>query len=717
MVFPNWLGEFADRIKAQRPKRTNRKDKQHRRHEISAPVEVFEDRTLLASTPVVNLTSTPPSNIDEGDSFSISGTATHSGSESINVYVRWYGGTGTTSSSSSAYSDSAQISPGGSFSFWNQYNDDDQLTVSVWASVTDSGTTSTGTTTGGSTTTSGTTTSGTTTSGSTATGSQTLMSTPDSYSVTVDNVAPTLNVTNPTGSSISVLPYQPFTLSGNGSDVGVSDSLALSVNWGEGSSSQTTSINNSGSFSIGYSYEFPGTRNVTLTLSDDDGGSDAKSVQVNVLPDPAPVFSNLIWPTGPIDEGSQFQVKGRLNDNQYDDLTLTIHWGDSLDPSGSGIEVPVGQDFTATYSYYDDIMSGTGLGITYTITMTATDNAGNSTSVTHSLDVDNVDPTVTLDTFPDEVDVHEPFTISGTVSDQGAFDDLTVLLDWGDGSSLEAIYNLSDGDTFEASHQYLVRKAFTDYDVVVTVIDDNFGTSSVTEAVPDDPEVIALFDGITNYQVIDTFGATIVVTQSFGTVSGGNPGWQHSFRYLPYQPADGSTEFDVIQVAKIRKKLPNGNWGYFIPSPPGTDRANYYNEVNSNGYFVDVVPEDGEADGWSPFWSDTVGGNAASTDSNGYWEIGGSSDTPIAAANSTTRHTVNGVLEYHEMEWRFEAIIMQKPNDVEDYPEAYIGGISWGFSVAPDGSAATLGDSAINTMSDSFSDALSSFYSEKHPEE
>jgi len=104
------------------------------RHDISTPVEVFEDRTLLASTPVLNITSPPPSNVDEGNSISVAGTVTQTGSENINVYIRW-DDDGATGSSSPWYSDSVQVPPGNSFRFSNQYRDDGQLTVTLWASV------------------------------------------------------------------------------------------------------------------------------------------------------------------------------------------------------------------------------------------------------------------------------------------------------------------------------------------------------------------------------------------------------------------------------------------------------------------------------------------------------------------------------------------------------------------------------------------------------
>jgi len=115
MVFGNWLGNFADRINSNRGRRSRRRGLSRQRHEISAPVEVFEDRTLLASTPVLNITSPPPSNVDEGNSISVAGTVTQTGSEDINVYIRW-DDDGATGSSSPWYSDLVQVPSGNSFS-------------------------------------------------------------------------------------------------------------------------------------------------------------------------------------------------------------------------------------------------------------------------------------------------------------------------------------------------------------------------------------------------------------------------------------------------------------------------------------------------------------------------------------------------------------------------------------------------------------------------
>lgn len=419
MVIPNWLGAFVSRLNTLRARSSSRRDDSLKRHDISRGVELFEDRTLLASTPVVNLTSAPPSNIDEGDSFSISGTATHSGSESINVYVRWYGGTGSSTSSSSSpwYDDSAQISPGDSFSFWQLYDDNDQLTVSVWASVIDNGTTSTGTTTTGTTSgsTSGTTTSGTSTSGTTGTGSQTLMSSPDSYSVTVDNVAPTLNVTDPTGSSISVKQGDYFSISGDASDPGA-DTLMLSVDWNDGTTSTPSSSSvSSGSFTRSYSYWNTGTYSVALTLTDDDGGSDAKNLTVNVTPDDAPVVSVSEWPSG--DEGyppmgtgtstmtstsagSGLTLSASITDNNSQISKITVNWGESTE-SGAAItetfysssSFSTASTFTAYHAYGDDGQ--------YTVTLTAYDNFGNATAESNTVTIDNVAPEAAINGWPE----------------------------------------------------------------------------------------------------------------------------------------------------------------------------------------------------------------------------------------------------------------------------------------------------------------------------
>ena len=110
-------------------------------------------------------------------------------------------------------------------------------------------------------------------------------------------------------------------------------------------------------------------------------------------------------------------------------------------------------------------MSDFGGDVTAATALTDTDTA--------TVTVHNVPPTVTA--VGDEIDEGETATVSATFIDPGTLDTHTASIDWGDGTSPEAVTTeqLAAG----VDHVYGDNGAF---DVTVTVTDDDLGAGEST---------------------------------------------------------------------------------------------------------------------------------------------------------------------------------------------------------------------------------------------
>jgi hypothetical protein len=109
----------------------------------------------------------------------------------------------------------------------------------------------------------------------------------DSAVVTVNNVAPTLGSLALSPSTVTV--GSPATLSGAISDVGTLDTHIISINWGDGSSNTTLNLAaGATNFSASHTYNAAGNFTITVTATDDDGGSDSGTISTSSNLPPAP---------------------------------------------------------------------------------------------------------------------------------------------------------------------------------------------------------------------------------------------------------------------------------------------------------------------------------------------------------------------------------------------------------------------------------------------
>ena len=186
----------------------------------------------------------------------------------------------------------------------------------------------------------------------------------------------------------------PVTFSGGGSDI-PADTVTLTWDFGDASATTTGST-------VSHTYDDDGVYTVTLTASDEDGGSVSQTGTVTIFNRPPEITSVTNPGTGPEGTNLAFGVTG-TDPSTADAAALTYSWtwGDGL-PDGSG-DAP-------THAFPDDAV--------YTVTVTVDDGDGGTASDTFDVTITNVDPTI-ISTPPAYAMEGVEYTYDPAVSDPG----------------------------------------------------------------------------------------------------------------------------------------------------------------------------------------------------------------------------------------------------------------------------------------------------------
>jgi PKD repeat protein len=213
---------------------------------------------------------------------------------------------------------------------------------------------------------------------------------PATVLVTIDNVDPTIDymalMDGDEGS--------PVTFSGGGSDV-PADTVTLSWDYGDGSPVDTGTT-------VTHTYDDDGTYTVTLTASDEDGGSFSQTGTVTIYNRPPTITSVTNPGNGP--EGTNLSFAATATDPSSADaagLSFSWEWGDGL-PAGAG-DAPI-------HAFPDDAV--------YTVTLTVDDGDGGIDQNIFQVTIDNVDPTI-ISTPPAYAMEGVEYTYDPAVSDPG----------------------------------------------------------------------------------------------------------------------------------------------------------------------------------------------------------------------------------------------------------------------------------------------------------
>lgn len=181
-------------------------------------------------------------------------------------------------------------------------------------------------------------------------------------------------------------------------------------------------------------------------------------------------------------------ITGRITDAGIaDEHVVIIDWRDGSvtrsDDRNSGFTFNEDGTFTAYHYYVDDNPTGTPEDI-YSILVTVVDDDGGVGTATTDVLVQNVAPELYYVSVDRSVvdENSQPVTVSGFVFDQGFEDELTIVIDWGDGtfsSSADGSVSIDVEGYFTATHIYVddtpsgtPSDVFT---IIVTATDDDGG--------------------------------------------------------------------------------------------------------------------------------------------------------------------------------------------------------------------------------------------------
>jgi PKD repeat protein len=253
----------------------------------------------------------------------------------------------------------------------------------------------------------------------------------DSLLFTVDNIAPIVGA----GSDLNVDEGEVISFSGTFHDPGSLDTHTIEWNFGDGNIAM-------GTLTPAYIYEDNGVFTATLTVTDDDGGTDSDSLTI-VVNNIAPMV--YAGEDQIVDEGEEVTFNGIVTDLGGLD-THTIEWdlGDGTIIIGT---------LSPTHTYADNGM--------YSVILTATDDDGAFGSDIAVITVNNVAPIV--DAGSDQtVDEGDIVSFSGSFIDPGDFDTHTIEWDFGGGTKISGTLNPSH--TYGDNGVYVVTLTVTDND-------------------------------------------------------------------------------------------------------------------------------------------------------------------------------------------------------------------------------------------------------------
>ena len=301
------------------------------------------------------------------------------------------------------------------------------------------------------------------------------------------------------------------TLVATGKSVGGTVGDAVTVRWGDGTTSATTlSATKTWTASHVYADDTgPGTA-TTYTVRAEAFEHDEAVRQVAVV-NVAPQVTDLTLPTAPVEETDLSTVSGTVTDpGTLDTHSVVVDWGDGTSPESVPV---VGGAFSSTHAYADDNPSGTDQDVLpVTVVVKDKDNASTDELKTQTVantpayDLSFASRAVLVDGGTTFARTGRIVAWGGAVSDRSLVDLLRTEIDWGDGSGTDLM--LSNGGA--PTRQIAAEHGWTDpcvYRVTAAASDDDLGSAG-------------------------SIGRTIVVTRATMGAGGGSSWWTRQFRSL-----------------------------------------------------------------------------------------------------------------------------------------------------------------------------------------
>jgi len=243
-------------------------------------------------------------------------------------------------------------------------------------------------------------------------------------------------------------------------DPGTTDSLSITIEWGDGSSEALPRNNR-----FAHVYADTGSYVVRASVVDEDGAEATRTavrgITVGRTPRNNPPIAVISGPSS-VREGSivSFSASGS-GDPEGDSLTFTWLPGDGRVLGG------------VTYGHAQPGWSYANNG-SYTVSVIVTDSQGAADTASQQITVTNAPPIILSVMPPAQQAVGIPGYTRVRFEDPGSKDDLVLTLEWGDGtrdslhSPASPYYGDTLGHTYAAPGSYVIRATVRDEDGGVT---------------------------------------------------------------------------------------------------------------------------------------------------------------------------------------------------------------------------------------------------------
>lgn len=339
--------------------------------------------------------------------------------------------------------------------------------------------------------------------------------------VTISNTPPVIGTVTVPAAPVAL--GASVTVSATFTEAGTHDTHTASIAWGDTTSS-TASVNEIGhTLSASHVYAAPGFFTPTVTLNDDDGGTD--SVAGGAIEVVGPPTANAGGPYS-VDEGSTATLAGTATGH----TPLTTTWGfvPGVADAGTLCTYAATTTLSPTVACNDDLVVAS--------TLTVSDGINAPVVHTANVTVDNVAPTLgALTATAGPIVVGQPVTVGGNFTDPGANDSHTSSYDWGDMSTSSGSVTESGGSgSVSGTHSF---GAPGDYLVSVDVNDGDGGIDTRTIHVyVNSPPTAAAGGPYTGPE-----GTTLTLSGTAGDVDGDPLTYSWSFSATPAVCSYGAT--------------------------------------------------------------------------------------------------------------------------------------------------------------------------------
>ena len=220
-------------------------------------------------------------------------------------------------------------------------------------------------------------------------------------------------------------------------------------------------------------------------------------------------------PQATVSEGVELEVEVGVVDPGGDHVEVIVDWGDGASDTFGGL--PDSFPMMARHTYVDDDPSDTSQD-QFAINVAALDDDTGATYSTHTIMVQNADPTVEIESVRDPLGVEivsevwparlgQTVTLVARFTDSGAADTHSTQVDWGDGT-VETVASLEDAVT--AAHRFSQAGRYT---IRVVVVDDDGGVGTAERSV----DAVGVSDAV---GLVDSSAGKWHLRQPNGIVSG-----------------------------------------------------------------------------------------------------------------------------------------------------------------------------------------------------